>query len=161
MTPTECLREADVVGATAFGRWEPALRDHVAGCSTCAEVAEIARALHEEHATACHDARVPAAGIVSWRSTIRARAEAARTAAQPISVLQGIAGACAVGLGCGLVSAVWRSAPSFGGVGALVEKLEIASPLSPVLAYAVPLVLGLAACLVIAPLALYFTLGDE
>ena len=166
MTFTECPRETEVVEAIGLGRLEPALHDHIAACATCAEVAEIARALHDDRAAACHDAHVPAAGMVWWRATIRARAEASRTAAQPITVLQGIAGACAVGLGCGLVSVVLRSTP-------LAERLtdmarqfeagrvESVALVSPILAYGVPLIFAVAACLVIAPLALYFTLGDE
>ena len=52
---------------------------------------------------------MPSAGAVWWRATIRARAEAARAAGQPITLLQGIAAATAVGLFVALAGAWWRS----------------------------------------------------
>jgi len=50
---------------------------------------DVALALRDDRAALCREAQPPAAGMVWWRATIRARADAARTAAQPISVLQG------------------------------------------------------------------------
>ena len=171
MTPAlvECAHEADVVEAVAFGIWEPGLRDHVSECETCAEVAGIARALHDDRAAGCQEAHVPAAGMVWWRSTIRARAEATHTVAQPITLLQGIAGACAMGLGVSLLGIAWRALPDMGDVAtaaSLVERLEagraqIAAASSMIPAFGLALVLGVAACLVLAPIAFYFTLGDE
>jgi hypothetical protein len=78
----ECGREADVLEAVAFGRWPdhaPELVTHVATCAVCADLADVARALHDDRETACREAPVAAAGIVWWRATIRARADAART----------------------------------------------------------------------------------
>jgi hypothetical protein len=166
----ECAREQDVLEAVAFGRWpahvDEGLRSHVSACAICADLVEVARALHDDRASACRDAHVPAPGLVWWRATIRARAEAARAAAQPITVLHGIAGACAVGLLCGLAGTVWRSFHGAWQLGDLVSQLGAgqaglasAAALAPPLA--VPLILGLAACLVLAPVALYFTLADE
>ena len=108
----ECGREADVLEAVAFGRWPDhaaELVTHVAACAVCADLADVARALHDDREAACREAPVPAAGIVWWRATIRARADAARTASRPITVAQGVAGACAVGLTCGLAGIAWRS----------------------------------------------------
>ena len=163
---TACAREVDVLEAIAFGRRDREIGDHVAQGATCAEVAGIARVLHDDRTAACREARVPAAGTVWWRATIRARAEAARTAAQPISMVQGFSGACAVGVACALVTVAWRSVQSFEGFSDIVTRLDagreqMASASALVATHALPLVLGLAACLVVAPLALYFTLGDE
>jgi hypothetical protein len=161
-----CALEPDVLEAISVGRQDKALNDHVAQCATCAEMAGIACALRDDLTASCREARVPAAGTVWWRATIRARAEAARAAAQPISVLQGFSGACAVGVLCALVTVAWRSVPSFERFSDVVTELETgrahASLVSAlVITHALPLVLAGAACLVVAPLALYFTLTDE
>jgi hypothetical protein len=104
---TECPRESEVFEAVAFNR-EGDVRDHLATCAICAEIADVAGALRAYHAAACREAPVPSAGAVWWRATVRARAEAAHTVSQPITVLQGIAGACGVGLAAALFA--WRAA---------------------------------------------------
>ena len=165
----DCGREADVLDAVAFGRWPDhatELVTHVAACAVCADLADVARALHDDREAACREAPVPAAGIVWWRATIRARAEAARTASRPITVAQGVAGACAVGLAYGLAGIAWRSAQWADRLGELVTRLatrrvDITSASTLAMEHALPLVLALAACLVLAPLALYITLADD
>ena len=161
-----------MLDAVAFGagraHCDAELRAHVAACAICADLVEVARALHDDRSAACRDARVPAAGQVWWRATIRARADAAHTAAQPITALQGIAGACAVGLACGLAAAVWRSLQGALQFEELVSRLGtggvdltaalLALQLGPL---GRPLLLALAACLVLAPLALYAALADD
>ena len=163
----ECEREADVLEAVAFGRWPDLAAElvtHVAACAVCADLVDVARALHGDREAACREAPVPAAGMVWWRATIRARADAARTASRPITVAQGVAGACAVGLTCGLASIAWRSvhwADRFGDLATRLatDRVDFASMLA--MEHALPLVLALAACLVLAPLALYITLADD
>ena len=109
---------------------------------------------------------MPSAGIVWWRATVRARAEASRTAERPISVAQGVAGACAVGLACGVVGAAWQSLEWFRRLGELIAELEpsrrdLTAASALIIEHALPLVLGLGACLLIAPLALYLVLSDD
>ena len=165
----ECRREADVLEAVAFGRWPDhavELAAHVAMCAMCADLAEVALALHDDRETACREAIVPAAGTVWWRATIRARAEAVRTASRPITVAQGIAGACAVGLTCGFAGIAWRSVQWVDRLGELAtrlatRRLDLTSASTLAMDHALPLVLALAACLVLAPLALYLTLADD
>ena len=165
----ECAREMDVVEAVAFGRWPehcPELVAHAAACPVCADLVEVARALHDDRASLCREARPPAAGMVWWRATIRARAEAARTATQPISVLQGIAGACVMGLAAGFVTVAWQSIRWVDRLGDLAVTLEsrradIASASTLASTHGLPILLALAAALVLAPLALYFTLADD
>jgi hypothetical protein len=124
----ECVREADVFEAIAFGRWPehcaPDLVAHVSSCEICADLVEVARALRDDRDSLCRDAPLPAAGMVWWRATIRARAEAARTATQPISVVQGIAGASIVGLAAGLASVAWQSIHWVDRIGDLAVRLE-------------------------------------
>jgi hypothetical protein len=171
----ECGREQDVLDAVAAGRWpercDDELRAHVTACAICDDVAEVARALQDEHDAAWRDARVPPSGRVWWRAEMRARQEAGRRAAQPITFVQGIAGACAVGIACALVGLVWpkvweflgRLAPvsnvrSAVGAGWLqVESLSAALPPQIVLSLAI----ALAAGLVLMPLALYFVFSEK
>src|SRR5262245_62484029 len=73
----------------------------------CREVVAVATVLSADQERARYEARVPAAGQVWWRSAVRARLEAAHTAARPLTWLHGIAGACAVGLACALIGVAW------------------------------------------------------
>ena len=165
----ECVREAEVLEAVAFRRWPDQCGDlaaHVSSCEVCADVFEVARALHDDRDRLCREAQPTSAGMVWWRATIRARAEAARTATQPISVLQGIAGACIVGLAAGLVTVVWQSVHWVDRLGDLAVRLEsrradIASATTLAAGHGLPILLALAAGLVLAPLALYITLADD
>jgi len=138
---------------------------HVATCAVCADLVEVARALHDDRESLCRR-DPPAAGIVWWRATIRARADAARTATQPISVLQAIAGASIMGAGAGLVTIAWRSMHWVDRLDEVAvtlasrrADLEAASTLATM--HGLPILLALAAGLVLAPLALYFTLADD
>jgi hypothetical protein len=102
MTPLECIREADVIDAVASRRWpdraDAELRAHVARCAVCADVAEVAAAIHTEHDVAWNEAVLPPADMVWLRAQGRARSAAAREAARPIAVMQalGLASAAAV-----------------------------------------------------------------
>jgi hypothetical protein len=108
-----------------------------------AEVLEIERALGEDHDGLCRRAHVPGAGLVWWRATIRARADAARVAEQPIAIAHGIAGASVVGLAFALGVLAWRAMPEL------------------LLQHAVPLVAALALCLLVAPLAVALALAKD
>jgi len=167
MKPTmvECPRESEVFEAVAFDRVHD-VRDHLAECAICAEIADVAGALRAEHAAACREAHVPSAGAVWWRATVRARAEAAQTVSKPITILQGVAGACGVGLAVAVASMVWRSLHFFDSAAGFVARLEerrdeIATASALIVQHGVPIVLALAACFVLAPVALYFALADE
>ncbi len=165
----ECPREAEVLEAVTFGRWPErcgGLAAHVSSCEVCADLAEVARALHDDRVARCQEAEPPAAGPVWWRATIRARAEAARTATQPILVLQGIAGACLVGAAAGLVTIAWQSMHWVDRIGELAVRLhshraDIASATALAAGHGLPIVVAVAAGLVLAPLALYITLADD
>jgi hypothetical protein len=164
----ECARESEILEAVAFGRWpgHGDLAAHAASCPVCADLVEVARALHEDRDALCREAQPPAAGMVWWRATIRARADAARTVTQPISVLQGIAGACIVGGAAGLVTVAWQSmhwVDRFGDLAAQLQsrRADIAAASTLASGHGLPLLLAVAAGLVLAPLALYFTLADD
>ncbi len=127
---------------------------------------ELMEALRAEFEDACREAPLPNAGGVWWRATIRARADAARTAGQPITAAQGIAAAVTIGTIAGLGGLVWRSVSMFGRVSDVLElvetrKTDIAVAAAFVTAHGLPLLLALAGCLIIAPLAVYLATVDE
>ena len=158
-----CPHEEEIVDLVVSGRWrdegDDALGAHAARCGACAETLELARLLQDDRKALSEEASVPSAGAVWWRATIRARAEAVRTAGQPITLLQGIAAATAIGLFAGLAGAWWRSIVLDGAWVERASDLVLRSTLSATLA--LPLFLAVAACLVVAPLAVYLATADE
>jgi hypothetical protein len=165
----ECAREEEVLEAIAFGRWPERCGDlaaHASTCDVCTDLVEVARALHDDRTALCREAQPPAAGMVWWRATIRARAEATRAATQPISVVQGIAGACLVGAMAGVVTIAWESMRWLERLGDLAVRLEsrraeIASATTLASGHGMSILVAVAAGLVLAPLALYITLADD
>jgi hypothetical protein len=161
----DCPRESDVLEAVAFDRVRQ-MQDHLDACASCAEVAGIAAALRHDYEASVREAHVPSAGVVWWRATIRARADAARAVSQPITLAQGAAAASAVGLAFGFAGVAWRSLTSDTSLSDILVRLgarsdELATASALVIQHALPVALALAACLVIAPVALYFALSDD
>jgi hypothetical protein len=114
----ECRHESDVVSAVTAGRWPAAdssLRDHVAQCPVCTEVLEVAQAMAPLEREALADVRLPSAGQVWWRTQVRARQDAARAAALPVLVAQGLGGAAILGLLAALLSWQWPSVSAAAG----------------------------------------------
>ena len=115
MNTTECDREPDVLEAVISGAWPPGNIVDIVDLAplgiqvitTCAPTPAAVRSapisppwplvLQAERDAAWREARVPTSGQVWWRATMRRRAEATAAAARPISLLQGLAGACAAG----------------------------------------------------------------
>jgi len=167
---TECPREADAFEAVAFGRW-PAhvtreLLAHVAGCPICRDVVDVAAPLQDERRRLMRAADPPGAGVVWWRATIRARAEAARTAMQPITMWQAIAATSIGAVALALIAASWRSGAANLLGADLLARFTIARGDAAAFAgfgadHAFIIVAGVAACLVLAPVALYLALPDE
>ena len=127
---------------------------------------ELIEALRAEYEDACREAPLPAAGTVWWRATIRARADAARTAERPITAWQGVAAAAVLGVVAGLGGAAWRGIAAIGRFGDVIELLqarrsEIAAASSLVAAHGVPVLLAIAACAIVAPIAVYLATADE
>jgi hypothetical protein len=156
---TECSREQDVVDAVSSGRWpercDEDLRAHVAACAICAEVATVALALQTDHEAAWRDARVPPSGRVWWRAEMRARQEAARKAAQPITLVFGVAAACAVGVVVALGALAWPM------LAAMVGPLTASSIATLLPEFGIPLAIGLGSILLLTPLALYFVFSEK
>ena len=94
----ECEFEAEVLAEVLQLRWPAnagaALCKHVATCAICSEVVAVAGAFDN-----AKESRVlPDSGRIWWLAQIRARREAAETAAKPILATQIIAFAWGLGL---------------------------------------------------------------
>lgn len=170
MTVNECSREELVVRAVLSGTWpgrcDRELTVHAASCEICAEVAAVAMLLREDHDHARREVQVPAAGQVWWRAAIRARLETAQAATQPMTWLHGVTAAITIGVMLAVIGVIWPSVSGTAGwakalVGGLVPQGEVASVVVGALRQSFVIALAAAACLVIAPLALYFALSDD
>lgn len=118
-------------------------------CPKCGPLVALAEQIRREFEHTQSHARVPTPEIVWWRAQMRAREEAARTAARPIVFTQALAMAALIGL---LVSIVGR----------LTLPTMTWSPLSlqtelPL----VPIAIAAVCCLVLAPAALYFAFSRD
>jgi hypothetical protein len=144
----DCPRERDVVDTLMRGEWEAdeaaELREHAKGCLACAETIDVSRVLRADQLEVVNAARVPTAGLVWWRATIRARAEAVRVAEQPMTVAQAVGAAAILGLIVALAGVVWRTVPELPQPGLLALLL-----------------IGVAVCVVVAPLAVVFALARD
>lgn len=171
MKPIECAREQDVIDAVSSGRWparaDEELRAHVAACTICADVAVVACALQDDHADAWREARVPPSGAVWWGLEMRARAEAARAAARPITIVQTIAAACAAValiVLAGLASPWFRlRLSSFADFAALLDvpRVDVAAMSAAILQGGLPVALAIGAWLVLAPVAIYLVFSED
>ena len=168
MHSAACSREHELLEALQSGRWrestDPALRSHVDACATCTDLLAVAAPLLDEHDALVGEAQVPSSAIVWWRAQMRSKRDAAETAAQPITVVQGIMFACVAGL---LATALGIFVPTFrNAFGWIVEAAGSWSALPlPVDPLASPMTLAAIAaiglCAIVLPVALYFTLHED
>ena len=111
MTFVECPREQEVVDVLTTRQWPERcgaeLQAHVAACEGCRDLVTIIAPLGDAWLEHRAEAHVPASGMVWWRAQMRARREAARAAARPITVFQAIAGLAGLVLIVGTVA--WLS----------------------------------------------------
>ena len=164
---TECPFEHDILEAVVSGHWPEDLRRHADACPVCVDLATVAAALRDEREDAWQEAHVPTSGQVWWRATMRTRAEAAATAARPIAVLQGLAGACAAGLCAAFITLAWPSMlqPLAGIPDVLVreaQRLGVAAVSAAAMQQALLSAVAVAgAGLILAPFVLYLVLSDD
>jgi hypothetical protein len=168
----ECRREEEVLDALAARRWpersDADLRAHVASCPVCADLVVVATAFLDDHEQAWRESRVPPSGVVWWRAQLRAREDAARTAARPLAFIQGVAASVALWLVVTLVRSVpaadlaaWRA-----WAGGFVPSVTVSMPdvVSIVRATGIApigILCLLAAWLMLAPIAIYFAAVDD
>lgn len=169
MRSVDCVRERQVVRAVLTRTWggeSEELRTHAERCQICAEAMALAAVFADERDDAVREVHVPAAGQVWWRAAARAHAEAQHAARRPMIWLQGIAGACAVGLAAALLGLAWPSIREavtwIAQVGPAIEFYRpMMAPLVAALQPAMPLALAVVACLVVTPIVVYFALSDD
>jgi hypothetical protein len=134
MSPVECDFEADVLSAVMQSRWpeqtDSALVTHASTCPVCSDVVAVAGVVDESREALRTEAHLPDSGRVWWVAQMRARREAAKTAGRPITVVQVLAFACAMGLmgACfGATSQWFQSALQRMGAGFDVQQLMAAT----------------------------------
>ncbi|MDQ2713185.1 MAG: hypothetical protein M3Y24_13320 [Acidobacteriota bacterium] len=169
MKSVECQFESDVLSAVAQSRWpqqvDASLREHVTACAICADVAAVAAAFdfarHETNALPA----LPDASRVWWLAQLRARREAAKAAARPITATQLIAFAWAVGLlaVCLGTALTWfQSARNWiASTFASFDATVIVSSVTASLVGHGALILCTAALVLLLPAAAYFAMGRD
>jgi|SRR5579864_585719 hypothetical protein len=165
MRRVECEFEAEVLAATLQSRWpdrvDADLLAHVATCTICSDVVAIAGAMDDarEEMRAC--ATVPDSGRVWWQAQLRARREAAEAAGRPITAVQVIAFACAVGVlgACFGATSTWFQA-ALRSMASSVAAFD-ARPFLALVAEHSALTLAIAAVLLVVPTAVYLALGRD
>ncbi|HZI82202.1 MAG TPA: hypothetical protein VFD69_21950 [Vicinamibacterales bacterium] len=172
MTRRICEHEPAVTQVVLSRRWpdgcEQELRAHAEACEECREVVAIAALLREDYdhareAIGRRDVPLPSAGQIWWRAAVHARAEAVQAAARPLVWGYGVAAACLIGLLVAGIGVMWPSVlPAFDRVGALTARFApTADMVLATLRAQMPIVIGVAACLIAAPIALYYALREE
>ena len=163
MKPVDCEFEPEALAAALQSRWpervDADLRAHVASCTICSDVVSIAGAVDDAREEMRASAVVPDSGRVWWLAQLRARREAAEAAGRPITAVQVIAFACAVGLlgACFGATSTWFQA-ALGRMASSVAALPSATTL---LAGHGVLVLAVAAVLFVVPTAVYLAMGRD
>jgi hypothetical protein len=143
------------------------LKRHAANCDICRDVVAVANLLSADHERARYEVRVPAAGQVWWRSAVRARLEAAHAAARPLTWLHGIAAACAFGLAVAVIGMAWPTLTEITAwltsqiLGTDSGLADVVVLMGAAIQKSLPLAFIVAACIVLAPVALYFALSDD
>jgi len=136
---------------------------------TDAEIeAIVAEAIAAEAALARREATPPSSAIVWWRAQMRARQEAARAADRPITIVHGLAIACAAGLALSLIgSAIAGVRGSSGWLIDIYHSLSLKAPLASLAAVdltsrwvTLPMTAMLISALVVT-IAAYFIYADE
>jgi len=171
MSRSLCPREQEVVDAmVATGQLAGAsdLQQHVAGCESCRELQQVMTMLRLDPAR-FEEVSLPSSGQIWWRSAVRARMEAARTAARPVGWAQGATAAALFGILCAATVLAWPFIQRVfdAAAGRLSAGLDTSAvqglPVITAIQGSLPLAFGIVTVVVIAPLVvLYFALaGDD
>jgi hypothetical protein len=179
----DCPRESEILEAVASARLKPGpttaagqsavagpgfspaieLQRHLAECRWCEDAAEVAAALGDEQGIAWHDADIPQADVVWLRAQLHARAEAARVASRPITIVQALGIACAAGAAAGLVgtTAWWLQSwvAWLSSAATVVASAPSTFEMAGLLARGIFLALGV--WLVLAPVAVYLAAIED
>jgi len=124
MTLGHCAREDEVMELLHSGQWpaacDPELRDHVAGCSLCAQTVMLKSAFAAALSEAKDEARLQSAGLLWWRAQLLRRNAAVERVNRPIARAQRFALLINLLAAVALVASQWshmdRLAAWFSGV---------------------------------------------
>jgi hypothetical protein len=169
MKPVECEFESDALDAALQSRWpervDAHLRAHISACAICSDVVAIATAVDDARVEMRALAIVPDSGRVWWLAQLRARREAAEAAGRPITAVQVIALACAVGLlgACfGATSTWFQSALRW--IASSLAAFDVRAFLpfgAALIAEHWALILAMTAVLFLVPAAVYLAIGRD
>ncbi len=155
-----CSREAELVTAVRAGTWpvavDPALLDHVAGCSHCRDTALVAEAMQNSRRRAIAVARVASPGAIWWRAQVRRRHQAIERAGRPIMLAQIAALITTVVVAC---LALWRWWQPWD-VGALFTTLAQSATTSLTSSWLVLSVAGVVGIIAVGALAVYLAIAE-
>lgn len=163
MTPIECGFEEEVLAAAMQSRWpdrvNSELREHVASCAICRELASVAGAISDAKDEMRATVSVPDSSRVWWTAQLRARREALAAAGRPITAAHLIAFACAAGIAgaCfGATSAWFQSVLKW-----IASSASFVPSATSFLAGHWALVAGMALVLFLVPAAVYLAMGRD
>jgi hypothetical protein len=88
-----CDKENRVIEAVKRGFWDDEIREHVAECEACADLALTASFLHDDASWARMEATgaLPSPGQIWWKAQIFAKRDAVQRATLPIVVFERLA----------------------------------------------------------------------
>jgi hypothetical protein len=162
MNTPECRREPEVLEAVVTGQWpgssDAELRSHVEICAICKDVASVAHALNQDNRLASDGIQLPSAGLVWWRTELRARREAVRVAERPLRLVHAFGAACGLGV---LAALLMQLSPWARQAFTTLAGLSVSETAAALMQQHLSLVLGLGVLLVLAPVALYFVFSDK
>jgi len=150
-----CPQENETLSMVQAGRWpygcDDAMRTHVDACATCADIVRVGSLIAADYHASLRSSHVPASGLVWWRMQRRSRQEAIRAASRVITVMQAIAVAAGVAVAIGILVATGRA---FAFSPAEVSRTVLAQ-------WGLPLIIGLASWVMLAPVAVYFAVSKD
>jgi hypothetical protein len=167
VTIVECCREQDVLDALSGERWPERvpeeLRLHAAGCAICTDLIAAVQPILADRRDLSGEGHIPSSGVMWWRAQMRARQEAAREAARPITIAQIVGFACVAALAAvaiAWVSPVMRTwvVESTLSLAAAVGAMEMRGPF---VSQGWVVLLVVCVWLVMAPLAIYFAVAED
>ena len=171
----DCEREQDVMDAVAAGRWpvrpdarlDAELREHIACCPVCGDLAAVLAAVAVERDSAWVESAVPPASVVWWRAQIRAREEASRRAARPIVIVQGAAVSLLIAAALVLLPLAWPLLETVAESAAEISAwtapraAAVSTAFTFVTGTAAPVLPFAVASVLLAPVLLYYALTGE
>jgi len=137
----ECSREDDVLRAVASAYIDDDLRGHIASCAGCADLLAVATSVTDDRRMLMREATIPSSGLVWSRANMQARQQARRLVIRTATLVQIALIAAAI-----IVAIVV--------LGATPPRIDYRPLLTiPVFAFL--------AWLILAPVAVYFTVTED